>query len=744
MTDGTAGLFLKAAGGGSDPAYAAVAFTDLEAGQHTLAQEPRGTAGQFIKGAGVGSDPIYAALTSADWTGRVTAAQLLDGTNGYFLKAAGAGSSPDYAALAIGDLPTVTPAKGGTGQTTVPTKGDLLVGGSNILNLLGVGADNTVLTADAAAAFGVRWATSAAAGGVRSEANYIVFKSGATYYAQNGDTGVLDFSNASFVNLIASCFGATAGATIKLRPGTYDCGAGLPLYSGDASGPCYGGRISGSGRYATVLQASAPAVQGVVDMRAKYFTLDNLCIDGNNQATTSGLGLGVVPLDGYSATCFIGMNLIIKNTSQDGIRFRDLHFYESIINCRIYDGIVGYGVHFYEQANQGSNGADNGQLLFANTEIDGGLGSLHRTVAASGIIHRIHWDRCMFSGGYNGTYMLDCTGIGEQVFSACDLECGSAFDGQTIIKLDGTSVVFNGGVLQANSAGVTAVDAASGYVSGNMGYAYVFNGFKFGFTNTTAGDLTSWVSKSRYPILFNNCALLTAKTAAGESYAFIDYYPLVGSVWNQPDMISRPRPKLTEHFNGCALDTFKWGTSGPNGTVGMVAGTAGGAALLSTTAEANSTVLLNAGSIFTWSPAKFPKLMFDITLNSTANTDAVGQFGLRYDANNYIAARLYKPAASLYWGYDVCNASTHTSGYQYPANTNHWYGCVEVARGQKSGANYYGLVVIHWDDLAGSYDRHEVITNIPTNVCEPYFYLTNGATAANVTGTINFITLESD
>jgi hypothetical protein len=46
---------------------------------------------------------------------------------------------------------------GGTGQSTY-TKGDILVGGTNTLNKLGVGADGYVVTADSSQTYGVKWA----------------------------------------------------------------------------------------------------------------------------------------------------------------------------------------------------------------------------------------------------------------------------------------------------------------------------------------------------------------------------------------------------------------------------------------------------------------------------------------------------------------------------------------------------------------------------------------------------------
>ena len=145
----------------------------LAAGQHTLAQEPRGTLNNFIRGQGVGSSPIYDVLATGDIpsldAGKITTGNFLiaqmpnQGALNYVLTAQGAGSNPVWQALALAQFPTITPAYGGTGQTSVPAKGEIPIGGSSILNLLGVGSNGQVLTANSGASYGVDWETPARA-----------------------------------------------------------------------------------------------------------------------------------------------------------------------------------------------------------------------------------------------------------------------------------------------------------------------------------------------------------------------------------------------------------------------------------------------------------------------------------------------------------------------------------------------------------------------------------------------------
>ena len=94
---------------GSPIAVAGVPNLDtskITSGRFVLARLPDGTAGYFLKAAGAGVDPAFAALAAGDIaSGRLVLARLPDGTSGYFLKAGGAGIDPAYALLVDADIP---------------------------------------------------------------------------------------------------------------------------------------------------------------------------------------------------------------------------------------------------------------------------------------------------------------------------------------------------------------------------------------------------------------------------------------------------------------------------------------------------------------------------------------------------------------------------------------------------------------------------------------------------------------
>ena len=103
---------------------------------------------------------------------------------------------------------TIGVAYGGTGKTTY-TKGDLLVTpGSTTLNLLAVGSDGQVLTADAASTNGVKWATPAAT------------------WTRSNSTADQSFTNSTFADLTNLTFAVGANknyifqATLFVSAGT--------------------------------------------------------------------------------------------------------------------------------------------------------------------------------------------------------------------------------------------------------------------------------------------------------------------------------------------------------------------------------------------------------------------------------------------------------------------------------------------------------------------------------------------
>ena len=476
MTDGTAAQYLRAGGAGIDPAYATPTFTEMAAGQITLAQAPRGTLGQVIYGQGAGSSPIYAALTSADWSGRVTAAQLLDGTANYFLAANGAGSSPAYRALAITDIPTITPAYGGTGQTTVPTKGDIPVGGSNILNLLGVGADGLILTANAASAYGVKWAANAGAG-VKTiyASNYATFQLACDAAAAAGAKVVLDKSFTGHTTLTNAVH---AGLRIE------GIGEGLVTLTGDDANP-------------------------VLACRASNVTMSDFMVDGNNTAT-AGVVLGDVPGAhvNSSVKCNL-LNMTIQNCNGPALQFDDQTYYINVHNVRMLDGNI-KGVYFNHAT--GATG-DNGQTNFIGCEIS----ATHESVLMSGTAgtrHRITFLECGFQGGqWASSWIADFAGIHDLSVITCDFEgsggappvgfCHLGGQGQSLINCNFYGQNYtNQIVIGANGAYSPYV--VQGCVINNFGTgSYGFKAYSSA-THFAGAESTVWVSWSGTAYQYDN------------------------------------------------------------------------------------------------------------------------------------------------------------------------------------------------------------------------------------------------
>jgi len=748
--------------GATDPAYGQVAFSEIATGQITLSQLVRGTAGQFIKGTGA-SDPAYAALAAADIaSGRLTAARLLDGTTGYFLKAQGAGNDPVYALLTSTDIPSLDTAKITSGRLTAAR---LLDAASGFLKAQGVGSDPAYAALAAADlpgyAAGVKgavlWPASATGlyckddgtfaapsggSGVRSVADFVVYKVSSTYYAQNGSTGAVDYSGASFLTVMASIYSAVAGATVLLRPGTYDCGSGLPLY-----GTNYiGGRISGAGRYKVILQASAAAAQGTVDLRTSYFTIDNLTIDGNSQTTTSGLCIGNTNADGTSdhdraSWCTTAQNITVINCSDDAYRFRNNWYYSTLQNCRGMSAISGYGIQFkHEQDTHSWTSGDNGQLTVLNCELDGGLGSIKNTPATGCTCHRVDFIRCGFYGGYNGTYQVDIQGMYGTKFDNCDWEMGASFTSKTGIIIDGEGITLDGCEFSLFANSITAVQTAQSY---NQGSVLIHNCI-FNYWNSGASAWTSYVTDNRdTKITWHNCTLRADKYGSGDITVFWDYYPRCSNtfVWDDDEY---NKVGWSDHFMGSALGPA-WTKSG-SGTAAMVVDEAGGAIQLETGAVTNQDVALSFNGMTCFDPSKHLLCAFTIKF-PTSVTQIEAQVGLRKDANNYMMITVDRPdSGSNAYYYDTCVGGSHTTasmGGWAPNTTTEWTFICDLARGVKNAAAFTAAVVFHLDDTAGSYNRILVSTNLPTSKLEPYIHLKT-TDSSTKTMKVRFFTVEQD
>lgn len=575
----------------------------------------------------------------------------------------------------------------------------------------------------------------------RSVADFVIYVVSGTYYAQNGLTGAIDYSDASFLTVMASIYSAVAGATVLLRPGTYDCGAGLPLYGTN----CIGGRLSGTSKYKTILQASAPAAEGTVDLRTSYFTIDNLCIDGNNENTTGGLYFGNKNADGdghqdYASWGTTIQNIIIKNCSDDAMRTRNNWYYSSLIDIRCMDAIGGYGIQFKgEQDTHGWTPGDNGQMTLVHCILDGGQGSVKMTHATGCICHRVGFLRCGFYGGYDATCQVDIREMYGVMFDNCDWEMGAAHTDNTALYIDGAGITLNGCEFSLFANNITAVQTSQSYNQGSV----LIQNCVFNYWNSGAATWASYVTDNRdTKIIWHNCLLRADKYGAGGITVLWETYPLGGQnifIWDAHpwDAIA-----FKHRFMGSSVDAL-WTKTG-SGTATMLADELGGAVLLETGAVQDQDVLLSFNGKRCFDPTKALACCFTMLFPASV-TQIEAQIGLWYDASNYMMITVDRPDSASNAHYrDNCNAGNHTAaafGGWAPNTGTEWTFYIATAKGVKSNNTDTGVLVFVRDDGAGSYTRSEVTTNLPTAMLEPYIHLktTDGDTK---TMKVRFFTVE--
>lgn len=331
-------------------------------------------------------------------------------------------------------------------------------------------ASNQYLKCAGTSPVSYEWATPSASASYVGPFDYYVYKSGATYYARNCQTGAEDYSNANFVTLMGSVLTAVPDAAIELAANTtFSVAAGgLPLYGN------HGVRLCGASEYTTVIQASGSCSTGVVDVRSANAVIQNLTIDGNAQSTTVGLSVGSIGGDGRYAYHSSFQNLRVEGCSTAGIQLWDDCNYIDFTNIKCQDDHSGYGLEFRGDASSDYN---SGQITFYNCVISGPLGAVRRSWTAGGTMKGVAFYGCDFQDGHSGTYQVDCTGIYNILFSRCIFEVATNGKASTSqIRLNGYNQVFDtcSFAFRDVTGSITFVTNGTSYASAlNAGYTFI-------------------------------------------------------------------------------------------------------------------------------------------------------------------------------------------------------------------------------------------------------------------------------
>lgn len=101
----------------------------------------------------------------------------------------------------------------------------------------------------------------------KATASYIVFKDGSKYYAKNGFTGMVEYSDTDASNVIQYAIDSLVGkwGTVVLAPGIYSLSKTITLYPGIALRGFYAGWSDGSAGFGTILTGNfnAPIIKVV-------------------------------------------------------------------------------------------------------------------------------------------------------------------------------------------------------------------------------------------------------------------------------------------------------------------------------------------------------------------------------------------------------------------------------------------------------------------------------------------------
>jgi len=149
-----------------------------------------------------------------------------------------------------------------------------------------------------------------------TEASYIIFTDGTTYYAKNGVTGQIDFSGIVASTVIQSTInqiGVLGGGNIFLKKGTYTCSTTLNIANRD--------RITLLGEEGTIIRCTV-----TIDPLLHIATSTNITINGLTfQGTGAGSAMVLILVDGTIGTTTKNIRILSVNLldSEAGIRIAD-------------------------------------------------------------------------------------------------------------------------------------------------------------------------------------------------------------------------------------------------------------------------------------------------------------------------------------------------------------------------------------------------------------------------------------
>jgi hypothetical protein len=276
------------------------------------------------------------------------------------------------------------------------------------------------------------WATPPATG-VKSAADYVIYKSGSTYYAQNGSTFATDYSSTSFYTVMNSVLAAGA-RLIELRSGTYTLDTtGLTITE-------YGTHIRGAGRGATIITTTADIDAITVRGAGGYMNclIEDMTLD--HTGTTDDTNFALV-LDSSPFHTTI-RNIEIKNyngTTGGGVKLRTNAFYLSFEHILMFDSVSnGFTVW-----NDAEAEGDNGQTTYIDCQLSCRLDNFKRNPMSASGSHRHRFYGCgIYLPWGAGTYAVDLKGLTEVAFYGCDFEGDNA--AQSWARIEGGTISFHG------------------------------------------------------------------------------------------------------------------------------------------------------------------------------------------------------------------------------------------------------------------------------------------------------------